>query len=408
MKSSKFLLLFFIAFIGVSSPDKAKAQSVEVNFSVFQQNLSPYGRWIFNPRFGQVWVYEDPDFRPYATDGHWEYTNYGWSWISDYDWGWAPFHYGRWEYDPLYGWMWLPGYEWASAWVSWSQYDGYYGWAPLGYGAGINISFGAIPYERWNFIPGQYMGSRNFYRYYASLRNNNFRNAVVINNFYIGREGGFSRGPERNEVEKFTNNRIEERHVNYRERMVINRNDNGDHRDNNFNNNRDQHYIRNENQANNRNENFSGRQQNNFPDNSDRNNDNYNRGRNENRQQPANQPVNSNPGNNNQNGNYPVRPQNNFPGNRDQNNNNYPGRSNNNIERPQQQNSPQPSPGQQQLPQRNMQQRQQQQSTPQPQQRIERPNGGSYNEGRQRAEQEHNQRLPSQGGEGRDRRPGRD
>jgi len=27
---------------------------------------------------------------------------------SDYNWGWAPFHYGRWAYDPFYGWMWVP------------------------------------------------------------------------------------------------------------------------------------------------------------------------------------------------------------------------------------------------------------------------------------------------------------
>lgn len=381
MKSSKLLLVFFIAFIGVSSPDKAKAQSAELNFSVFQQSLSPYGRWVVNPRFGQVWVYDDPDFRPYATDGHWEYTNYGWSWISDFDWGWAPFHYGRWEYAPSYGWMWLPGYQWASAWVSWSQYDGYYGWAPLGYGAGSNISFGAIPYERWNFIPGQYMGSRDFYRHCASPRNNNFRNAVVINNFYNGREGRFNRGPERNEVQRFTNNPIEERQVNYRERMVINRDDNVEYHDHNFNNNRDQRYNRNPNQGININEN---------------------------RQQPAYQPAPSNTGNNNQNGNYPARPQNNFPSNRDQNNNSYPGRSNNNVERPQEQNRPQPSPVQQQFPQRNMQQSEQQQAMPQPQQRIERPNGGSNNEGRQRAEQEHSQRPPSQGGESRDRRPARE
>jgi hypothetical protein len=388
MKILKLLLTFFIAFILVSSSDKTKAQSVEVNFSVFQQNLSPYGRWKFNPLFGQVWVYEDPDFRPYATDGHWEYTNYGWSWVSDFEWGWAPFHYGRWEHDSLDGWMWLPGYQWASAWVSWSQQDGYYGWAPLGYGAGINISFGAIPYDRWNFIPRQYMGSQDFYRHYASLRNNYFRNSVVINNFYNGRDGRFNRGPERNEVERFTNNRIEERHVNYRERTAINRHDNGDQRNNNFATNQNQNYDRNQNNGNNRNQNSPIRQPDNFPDTRDRNNDNYNRRRNENRQQPDKQPVNTNPGDNNQN-------------------ENYPGRSYNNIERPRQQNRLQPLLGLQELPQRDMQQRQQQ-LVPQPQQRIERPNGGVYSEGRQRAEQENNQRSPSQGRESRSRKPGRD
>ncbi len=100
--------MLFIAVNCVTSFTETKAQSVSVNFSMFQNQLSPYGRWINNPRYGQVWIYRDANFRPYYTDGHWEYTNYGWSWVSDYDWGWAPFHYGRWEYDNFYGWMWIP------------------------------------------------------------------------------------------------------------------------------------------------------------------------------------------------------------------------------------------------------------------------------------------------------------
>src|SRR4051812_29766089 len=112
MKTLKFALFLFIAVASLPVAE-TKAQNVSVNFSLFQQELSPYGRWMTNPRFGEVWVYEDPSFKPYYTDGHWEYTNYGWSWVSDFDWGWAPFHYGRWEYDPLYGWMWIPGYDWG-------------------------------------------------------------------------------------------------------------------------------------------------------------------------------------------------------------------------------------------------------------------------------------------------------
>ena len=34
--------------------------------------------------------------RPTPPAGHWLQTEYGWTWISDWDWGWAPFHYGRW------------------------------------------------------------------------------------------------------------------------------------------------------------------------------------------------------------------------------------------------------------------------------------------------------------------------
>jgi hypothetical protein len=360
MKSIQLLIAFFIASLLFVPVNETKAQAVNVNLSLFQNELGPHGRWLNNPRFGQVWIYNDASFRPYATDGHWEYTNYGWSWVSDFDWGWAPFHYGRWEYDPSFGWMWIPGYEWASAWVSWSQYDGYYGWAPLGDGVNINVSFGAVPYDRWNFIPRQYMGSRDFYRHYASPRNNYFRNAVVINNYYNGNEGRFTRGPERREVERYTNNRIEERHIDYRARLV-NRNDqpiNG--RADVINNNR------------------GG------------NNNPRQETRNDNRRPVTNAPVNNLPQNqpainNRGNNNIPDRPQNNFPDNRqnqirDNNNNNW---KNNNNERPQQQARPQAQPVQQERNQQDWRQQNQQGTIQQRQQpameqrRIERPQGGN-------------------------------
>ena len=245
MKRTKILLILFIAVISLFAVNETKAQqSVAVNFSLFQQELSPYGRWETNPRFGEVWIYNDPAFRPYYSNGHWEYTDYGWEWVSDFDWGWAPFHYGRWEYDPSYGWMWIPGYDWGAAWVSWSSYDNYYGWAPLGYGVDINAGFGAIPYNRWTFIPRANICDRDVYRYYVSPeRNYGFRNAVVINNFYEGNggRGRFMRGPQREEVERYTHNSIVERRIDDRERngRWIASNDNGrrnDRNNNGFNN----------------------------------------------------------------------------------------------------------------------------------------------------------------------------
>ena len=240
MKLTKFTLLSLLIFGSLAIPFKASAQDDdEVSFSNFQNDLSPYGTWMNSARFGRVWIYNDASFKPYATNGHWDYTNYGWSWVSDFNWGWAPFHYGRWEYDQMYGWMWIPGYQWASAWVSWSQNDGYYGWAPLGYGLGINVSFNAIPYNRWNFIPRQYMGSEDFYNHYSygSVQNNYFRNSVTINNYYNGSEGRFTRGPERRDVERYTNNRIEERHIGFRDRLVNRDNNNARNNQPNNNNN---------------------------------------------------------------------------------------------------------------------------------------------------------------------------
>src|SRR4249919_932696 len=97
-------------------------QPVEVSYQSFYDEMSPYGRWIDYPGYGYVWMPSVAyGFKPYATNGHWVYTDMGWAWNSDYPWGWAAFHYGRWFYDGSFGWMWMPGQEWAPAWVSWRK-----------------------------------------------------------------------------------------------------------------------------------------------------------------------------------------------------------------------------------------------------------------------------------------------
>lgn len=105
----------------------------------FYEALDPYGEWMNTPvcgqHFGPVWrphaSVVGRNFMPYATGGEWVPTDQGWSFVSDWDWGWAAFHYGRWCPDPRYGWVWVPGTEWAPAWVDWQYGGGYVGWAPL-------------------------------------------------------------------------------------------------------------------------------------------------------------------------------------------------------------------------------------------------------------------------------------
>jgi hypothetical protein len=104
-------------------------------YQQFQGALSPYGEWVNDPSYGQVWVPSSSvvgaDFSPYASGGHWVFTDDGWTWYSDWDWGWAPFHYGRWIDLTGYGWSWIPGSVWGPGWVSWRCGGGYAGWAPL-------------------------------------------------------------------------------------------------------------------------------------------------------------------------------------------------------------------------------------------------------------------------------------
>jgi hypothetical protein len=114
------LLFAFIISAGSIKTNETKAQSAGVSFSVFYNSLKPYGRWAKHPSYGEIWISNASGFSPYSTGGHWAYTDYGWTWVSTYDWGWAPFHYGRWAFDAGYGgWFWVPGYEWAPAWVAW-------------------------------------------------------------------------------------------------------------------------------------------------------------------------------------------------------------------------------------------------------------------------------------------------
>ena len=93
--------------------------------------LAPYGSWVDDGRYGQVW---EPTvsvgWAPY-TDGSWAWTPAGWTWVSSEPWSWT-FHYGRWALDDGGGWAWLPGTVWGPAWVDWYWGDGFVGWAPLG------------------------------------------------------------------------------------------------------------------------------------------------------------------------------------------------------------------------------------------------------------------------------------
>ncbi len=177
-----------------------------VTFDLFYQSLSPYGRWINYRGYGNAWVPRVPrNFRPYATNGHWVYSDYGWTWVSGYRWGWAPFHYGRWTFDDYYGWIWIPGEVWAPAWVAWRHSPSYYGWAPLGPGMHINVHLN-IPSRHWIFVPGRYITYRNIDRYYLPWRRNHtvINNTTIINNVYEQNNHHYFSGPTRSAVQRQT------------------------------------------------------------------------------------------------------------------------------------------------------------------------------------------------------------
>jgi len=218
LKAGIVLMTVAIIFCGCAN-NKSIAQSpvsVSISYQNFYDDLSPYGTWIDYPAYGHVWHPAITGaFRPYLTNGYWNYSNEGWMWMSNYSWGWAPFHYGRWLYDDMYGWLWLPGYEWSPAWVTWGDVDNYYAWAPLMPEVNVSIRFGAWRPASlyWNVCKRDHIYDRDIFNSvekrevvanYVNRINviNNFSTTTVHNQYY-------AKGPDVNEVEKFTNRKIE-------------------------------------------------------------------------------------------------------------------------------------------------------------------------------------------------------
>lgn len=209
------LALGLVLLISSGLQNRAEANPYSgVSFQVFYDALSPYGDWVRDARHGYIWlpaVYDD--FHPYGSNGHWVMTEYGNTWVSDYDWGWAPFHYGRWYFDDYYqSWAWIPGYEWAPAWVSWRSGGGYYGWAPLGPGVSINVRIN-IPTRNWIFIPHGRIYHRNVYGYYAPYANHRTKikiinRTTVINNTVVYNNYNVYAGPSRREVQRVTRQNV--------------------------------------------------------------------------------------------------------------------------------------------------------------------------------------------------------
>jgi len=124
------------------------------------EDLDEYGTWRETSQYGSVWVpsHVEAGWAPYR-DGHWIWVDpWGWTWVDDEPWGYAPFHYGRWVYSDNY-WGWAPGPVYVRpyyapalvAWFggpSWGVSVGFgggygYGWCPLGFGEAYIPWYGA-------------------------------------------------------------------------------------------------------------------------------------------------------------------------------------------------------------------------------------------------------------------------
>ena len=179
------------------------------SFQTFYDQLGDQGQWVQTDNYGYVFQpnVQDPDWAPY-TQGHWVYTDVGWTWVSNEPWGWATYHYGRWANIDGFGWVWVPGYRWAPAWVSWRYGGGYAGWAPLPpeteygqpgisvdlgfhFGGDVDVAFN-IGAGCYNFVQVGYLGDPDYRGRYVNRYNNYtiINRTTNITNITVNRNAG--------------------------------------------------------------------------------------------------------------------------------------------------------------------------------------------------------------------------
>lgn len=158
-------------------------------------DLDQYGAWQPSSDYGQVWYPNNvsSDWVPYR-DGHWAWVDpWGWTWIDNEPWGFAPYHYGRWA-RVNDRWGWIPGQRverpvYAPALVAFVG----------GSGLSVSLSIGGGGYNDYNQPIGWFpLGPRDVYvppyrasrGYFDNVNETNIRtayiNKTVINNYYQG------------------------------------------------------------------------------------------------------------------------------------------------------------------------------------------------------------------------------
>lgn len=97
-----------------SAREKREEQSISARYvspeMIGYEDLDQYGQWSVLPAYGNVWRPNavPAGWTPYSL-GEWQWVEpYGWTWVDDEPWGFAPFHYGRWALVND-AWFWAPG-----------------------------------------------------------------------------------------------------------------------------------------------------------------------------------------------------------------------------------------------------------------------------------------------------------
>ncbi|PTU32195.1 DUF6600 domain-containing protein [Stenotrophobium rhamnosiphilum] len=152
-------------------------------------DLASNGTWTTVTEYGNVWYPSAVavDWAPYRY-GHWAYVApWGWTWIDDASWGFAPFHYGRWV-NVSNRWGWVPGPRhvrpvYCPATVA---FVGGNGW-------GVSVTAGRpiawVPLGPRDVYVPWYRGSQRYFSN-VNIRNVTNINHVQVTNVYNDYRGG--------------------------------------------------------------------------------------------------------------------------------------------------------------------------------------------------------------------------
>jgi hypothetical protein len=155
------------------------------------EDLDNQGEWQPAGEYGNVWFPRtaEADWAPYRY-GHWAYIEpWGYTWVDDEQWGFAPFHYGRWvSYRGRWGWVPAPPRVegvvyvrpvYAPALVAWVGGPHFAVGVGVG-GAGVNVGWFPLG-PREVYVPSYRVSQRYVERVNVS---NTRVTTVVVNNYY--------------------------------------------------------------------------------------------------------------------------------------------------------------------------------------------------------------------------------
>lgn len=186
-------------------PQSTVTETRVVTREYFHEQLAPYGAWVHVADYGWCWrptvAVANVNWRPYYDNGRWIYSDQGWYWHSNYSWGWAPFHYGRWTRHASFGWVWAPDTVWGPSWVTWRYSNDYCGWAPLppaarfssgiGFtyrGSRVSVGFGfGLGYDHYAFVSRRHFTNPRLgrHRLGRGQARDIYNRTTIVNNYNI-------------------------------------------------------------------------------------------------------------------------------------------------------------------------------------------------------------------------------